>query len=496
MKTFSHPSEEPKTFLNSLINMWQQQDVSGLKELYTIRYPALLEQQYIEVEQEADDDDSRRGRTRTRKFRAADESGDFSWLSFIKSPSENKIPNILFKELYFRLLYQNKDISMKIRTESWENYISLFDALQTTDVNIPFTWMWDIFDEFLYQTQINTHARCRETDTVGIRKNINIWNPKTVIQILDSVFSKRSSTGASGLEENAAAFYAKVMLIRIHVQLGDYHNALEEVRSIRANDHTLSVNYDKVHRGTAGCLLTLYYYGGFSFLMMRRYTEAQAFFRSALSCRGLHPILYQQQNITNILRQTHASLAIALTLSPEKVDDYTKSLVRETLDELPLSLADEELFRDIFKRACPKYIAPSTEEHSDSVYNISPFTLMESHCMFLFREIKQQSACFTVRGFLKMYSKVPHKKLLALQSSELGSEASAACQLLAVKHKSLQCIDDKWGYVMSTGKDFHADEKQVLQRKQTSAPNFPEYTKEYTDGILSLKHTEDLVSNT
>ncbi|KNH08274.1 eukaryotic translation initiation factor 3 subunit L-like protein [Perkinsela sp. CCAP 1560/4] len=431
-------NDDPKTFLRNLATAVRKNSITELKDLYINTYPILLEKQCMNPDHNSGEDDSHRGRGKgPRKGQATTEGASNIWIvqhsTIENTTGGDTLTGFLYKELYFRALYQNKDISVHIRTESWENYTTFLDLLATVKVNIPNTWMWDIFDEFLYQTQINCHARCRETDTVGIRKNTKIWNPITVIDKLELIAERETHL-------DAAVFFSQVMLVRIHTQLGDYYSAVRIIERMGKKAIGPSGEFVDRFRSVAGCLLTLYYYGGFSFLMMRRYSDAQTLFLWALSCKNIHAILYQQQNITNILRQTSNALAIALVLSPLKVDEYTLYLVKEPFEELSASIQEEETFKDNFKRSCPKYIVPTFDDNIESAYGLSPFILMDSHCMFLFREIQQQSCIFALRNYLRLYNNIDAEKLAYLQPMEQASEMKLTCQLLAFKHKSLQCV--------------------------------------------------------
>jgi len=62
-------------------------------------------------------------------------------------------------------------------------------------------------------------------------------------------------------------YFSIVGLLRVHCLLGDYHLALKTMENVELNKKGLFA------RVTA-CHVTTYYYIGFSYLMMRRYSDA------------------------------------------------------------------------------------------------------------------------------------------------------------------------------------------------------------------------------
>lgn len=62
---------------------------------------------------------------------------------------------------------------------------------------------------------------------------------------------------------------------RLHSLLGDYYQAVKVLENIELNKKSL---YSRV----PGCQITMYYYVGFAYLMMRRYADAIRTFSSIL----------------------------------------------------------------------------------------------------------------------------------------------------------------------------------------------------------------------
>lgn len=60
-------------------------------------------------------------------------------------------------------------------------------------------------------------------------------------------------------------YFSLVGLLRVHTLIGDYHTALKALYPINMNSAT-NLYTPKI----AGCNITLFYYGGFAYFMMRR----------------------------------------------------------------------------------------------------------------------------------------------------------------------------------------------------------------------------------
>jgi translation initiation factor 3 subunit L len=364
------------------------------------------------------------------------------------------VASFLYKELYYRYMYQHRDIPSNVRLESWENYMSFFQIVKddTHRFDLPHSWLWDIMDEFIYQTQTNCHARSRDNDHSALRKNPAVWNPIVVIETLEE-FVDRSKVRAilADIQAGKASpsvltdygqhhvvrmlgYNAMIMLLRVHTQLGDYYTAL---KTIEGSDLALtSDERSGVYNGVPACYMTLHYYAGFCCLMLRRFHDAFRLLSSSLRCKNYHIMSYQQQIITSLIRQATIALSIVVTLCPQKLDDAVRGSVKENSDELLQSgYTDEDVFKNMYKKACPKYITPVHEDTQES-----PFVLMEAHCRMLYREVQQQSWLPTLRSYLRLYEEISVKKVAALQPDATLTAQDITCHLLCWKHKSHQLV--------------------------------------------------------
>ena len=70
-------------------------------------------------------------------------------------------------------------------------------------------------------------------------------------------------------------YFSLVGLLRLHSLLGDYYQAIKVLEKIELNKKSL---YSRV----PGCQITMYYYVGFAYMMMRRYADAIRSFSNIL----------------------------------------------------------------------------------------------------------------------------------------------------------------------------------------------------------------------
>ena len=184
---------------------------------------------------------------------------------------------VLYRELYFRHIYDKLQPSLEHRFLSFENYCTLFNTIlnaeEPVDMELPNPWLWDIVDEFVYQYQ----SYCRYRDQVAklrqqhlqtnnqvpeeitevcslLHTNPQIWNTYSVLNVLYSLREKVSMNEQlrvmqAGGDLNAAAeavgnafagktlyrmlgYFSMVSLVRIHCLFGDYMSALDHMKYV------------------------------------------------------------------------------------------------------------------------------------------------------------------------------------------------------------------------------------------------------------------------
>ena len=127
-------------------------------------------------------------------------------------------------------------------------------------------------------------------------------------------------------------YFSLVGLCRVHCLLGDYHGALRALDPIDLEKPGL---FTKV----AGSHISALYYVGFSYLMMRRYTDAIKALNACLTfVARSKATLGRSANLEQLQKkseQMFALLAIAFTLCPSSklLDDGVKSALQEKYNE-------------------------------------------------------------------------------------------------------------------------------------------------------------------
>ena len=188
------------------------------------------------------------------------------------------------------------------RFESYYNYCSLFNCILTSGspvtLDLPNQWLWEIIDEFIYQFQSFVQFRAKlgkktseELDI--LRQNPRTWDVLQVLNVLHSMvdksnINKQLEMYSTGKDPDLVAgefgrhplykmlgYFSLVGLLRLHSLLGDFHQAIQVLENVELNKKSL---YSRV----PGCQISMYYYVGFAYMMMRRYADAIRTFSNIL----------------------------------------------------------------------------------------------------------------------------------------------------------------------------------------------------------------------
>ncbi|TPX77480.1 hypothetical protein CcCBS67573_g01269 [Chytriomyces confervae] len=398
----------------------------------------------------------------------------------------------LYKELYYRHIYAKLQPSVEDRINSYTNYCDLFNLILTPveplELELPNQWIWDMIDEFIYQFQSFCQFKSKggsgsaksKVEMESLKERPDVWNVLNVLNVLYS-FTQKSRineqlwvskhggdmTEAVGQFGDASlyrmlGYFSIVGLLRIHCMLGDYTMALKALENIELNKKGLFA------RVTA-CHITTYYYVGFSYMMMRRYSDAIKAFAHILlfisRTKQYHVRSYQHEVIQKKGDQMYALLAICLALCPQRVDENVHTILREKYAEhlnkmqkeyvllhslcrsnddmssyLSLHSGDESIpvFEELFLFACPKFISPAGSSSSSTETTTTgaslPAQTLQQLKPFL-TEVRQHHLIATIRSYLKLYTSLKVDKLASFvgkTSEELRTE------LLVYKHKTRQ----------------------------------------------------------
>ena len=363
---------------------------------------------------------------------------------------------VLYKDLYFRHVYARcQNITTDQRLKSFFNYCELFNFILRTDdpvqLDLPNQWLWDIIDEFIYQFQSFTFFKAKAVadpsktspeDLETINKP-SIWNVHAVLNVLYSLVEKSNINEQlkefnNGRQPDEVAgefgrhifykmlgYFSLIGLLRLHSILGDHHLAIKVLENIDLNRQQLqSMAISRV----LACQVTTFYYVGFAYMMMRRYSDAIRTYSNILVyLQRTKPIYhYRTFQIELIEKQTdqiYKLLAICLALHPQRIDESILSQLNEKMHDsfIKLQSGDIKEFESVFRQACPKIISfiPGNKSYKHQI------------TIFL-EEVEQQHKLLEIRSFLKFYTTMPIAKLAEFMEIE-PKEFNR--YLLCFKHK-------------------------------------------------------------
>jgi len=412
---------------------------------------------------------------------------------------------IMYKELYYRHLYsriQLKDIMWSDRKGSWDNYCRLFDLI-IEDLNddskdpvelsvaLPPQWLWDVLDEFVYHYQKYCYERSRlikkhKTDKASqeikhFEENPKVWQTTRVLDYLHQLVrytkieeylaDKKGGTGYSYSDEGIRylGYFAIMQLLRMHSLLGDYHLALQTVQHIDI-DEEVPLFYT-----IPACHVTLYYYMGFAYLMMRRYTDAIRTFSDILvflsKTSGVNSLSYQYEAMRKKQDQMYTLLMIALGLSPRPIDESLEKQISEKSVEQQARLqrGEDLVYQTLFEAAAPKFVSPTPPDFED----LSDFAHDEAHQQQLqpfLQEMRQQQLLPRIGSYMKLYTAIKMSKLAQLCDME---PSALRDQLMCVMHKTSQKVRSKGapldgGMQLCSEVEFYLDGDMVHINSQRS----------------------------
>ncbi|KAJ3186758.1 hypothetical protein HDU85_007578 [Gaertneriomyces sp. JEL0708] len=370
---------------------------------------------------------------------------------------------ILYKELYYRHIYAKLQPSIDDRFASYTNYCDLFNYIlnsseEPTDLELPNQWLWDIIDEFIYQFQSFCIYRSKvksksDVEIELLKERPDVWNVHNVLNVLYSLIQKSrineqllvSKNGGDMLEAagefgsrplyRLLGYFSIIGLLRVHCLLGDYVLALKTMENVELNKKGLFA------RVTA-CHVTTYYYVGFAYMMMRRYSDAIKAFAHILlfvsRTKQYHTRSYQFEAISKKSEQMYALLTMCVTLSPQRVDENVHNNMREKYGEQSMKLqrgGEEGLatFEELFHFACPKFISPVPPDY-DVAANTAQEPTRHQQRIFM-SEVRTQLSVPTMRSFLKLYTTLGVGKVAAFLDIPVDEVRD---QLLVFKHKTRQ----------------------------------------------------------
>jgi len=344
--------------------------------------------------------------------------------------------------------------TLETKFASYDNYCSLFHYILNSDgpvdLEVPsvcfvypgslpanffqYFWAWDVIDEFIYQFNSFCSYRQRvalsnnnEEEIHLLRENPQVWGCYSVLNVLYSLI-QRSQIGeqlqAMKIGEDSTkvageygsrplyrmlGYFSIIGLLRVHCLLGDFSMALKTLDDIELNKKAMFARVMAAH-------FTTYYYVGFSYMMMRRYSDAIRMFSHILIYVSRTKNFQKNAQYDSIAKkndQMYALIAICVAFQPTRLDDTIHTALREKYGEQfnrmqrggPESLP---IFKELFRTACPKFISPTPPDFDNPELNIDP---IEHHLAIFMDEVKSNMWSPTVKSYLKLYTTMDLKKL-------------------------------------------------------------------------------------
>jgi len=440
--------EKVDYFLGNLLKALQTRNVSAIHKLYEDDFNK-LSQDYYKKE---------------------------SWPSFqlvSDSVSSEPLFLILYKELYYRHVYsivtknsRDSGVPFAQRKGSWENYCRLLDLIisdmedgDELSVVLPAQWIWDILDEFVYHYQVYCAFRSKSIkagkDEVinEIKENPDVFETKTVLVYLhklvraskveEYLVNKEGGTMGAFVDETSRllGYFSLMQLLRVHSLLGDYHLAMKTISKIDLHEEV------PLFYKIPACHVTLYYYMGFAYMMMRRYADAIRTFSDILvflskTTSGVNPLSYQHEAMVRKRDSMYALLLISLALCPRPIDESLEKNLREPQyadRQARLQRGEELAFEELFSYACPKFVSAAPPNFD----NLEGFNGNEAHHRQLNifkKEMKQQQFLPRIGSYMKLYTAIKTTKLAQL--CEMAPD-DLRDQLMCVMHKTSQKVRTK-----------------------------------------------------
>ncbi|KZS87350.1 eukaryotic translation initiation factor 3 subunit 6 [Sistotremastrum niveocremeum HHB9708] len=363
---------------------------------------------------------------------------------------------ILYRELYYRHVYSRLSPNIDDRFHSYENSCELFNYLLNSEgpvtLELPDQWLWDIIDEFIYQFQSfclwrsKVHQKSdEEISMLATEEGASQWSCYSVLNVLYSFIQKskineylvaqkkglsqediNDIVGEYGSKQlyRMLGYFSVVGLLRVHVLLGDYTLALKVMENVELNQKT---SFTRV----TACHVATYYYVGFCYMTLKRYTDASRTFVSILNLlfriKNYHSRSYQYDQINKTADRMYALFAICYALSPGRHDDQILNMVKERYGEQlsRMSRGEEGLqaFEELFLYACPKFITANPPPYRSlpllaQFVNSPPPEPAQRHVQLFLSDVRNQLSVPTLRSFLKLYTSLDARKLAGFLDEE------------------------------------------------------------------------------
>lgn len=454
-----------RTFLISLLRAVETRNMAEINKLYEIEFNELTKENFTTM----------KGKKPTKKSWPSEKAVK-EYISTDQSEYKSLFL-ILYKQLYYRHLTANR---LKPYFEShrgaWDNYCQLLDTILEDLVegeelffSLPVQWLWDILDEFIYHyhvycafrdtcsnrmgKQALSHKQREKEDFAAIKQSPEVFDTTKVLQYLHRLIrfshieewledpSNPEDKGGAFKDESIRliGYFALMQLLRMHCLLGDYQLAMETIDSV--DFHAEVPLFYRI----PACQVTLFYYMGFSYMMMRRYVDAKRTFSDILvflsMTSGVNKESYQFDAMKKMQEKMFQLLMMCDALCPQPpLEESLRATIRDKKEYndnfTKLIRGEVDTFETLFKASCPKFVKAALPDFD----NLESFAISEEYSRQteLFKaQIKQQQALPKIGSYMKLYTSLKMSKLAQL--CEMGEEGLRD-QLMCVVHKARQLV--------------------------------------------------------
>jgi hypothetical protein len=251
-------------------------------------------------------------------------------------------------------------------------------------MQLPVQWLWDMVDEFLYQFQSFCQFRAKLAHKSAeeielLRQCDKVWALLDVLNVLQALVDKSGivaaieADGGAGLLASGGypantsnvlpllGYFSLLGQLRVHALVGDYHTGLSALFPLNLFERRtlLTAQLPPAH-------ISLFYYASFSYIMLRRYSDAAACLNAVLAyvarVKAFHARNAAYEQMLKKNEQMYALLACAVALCPmvqKGLDEGVLLQLREKYaDKLQrMARGDEAPFEELFSYGCPKFVS-------------------------------------------------------------------------------------------------------------------------------------------
>lgn len=414
----------------------------------------------------------------------------------------------LYKELYYRHIHVRLSPTIEQKSESFRQYSILFQLLldAPNDFILPNQWIWDIFDEYLYQFQTYQSIICKNTksisDILDQSDTLMIWNHQSVLNVLSRFVDKSNIhhyLGESDQYESPTftrnmGYFALISMLRLYVLTGKFQDALTLI-------HGLDLGKRDIIPRVISCQLATFHYSGVAYLMSGRYLDSIKSFTSVLAF--IRPKQFQSSSKTRFYDcmmkkadQMYALLAICTFIFPFKLEDNIQATLKEKFGDEMTRLHNgdmQKILEDLFCFGAPKFVSPSNP--------------MEFHFNNFYEAAKMQLRICNLRGYLVLYksisldklSKFVHqpledvKKLLVLFKRQILSTFN----IDAIEYSQIDedlLLSQKYSHYINVGFDFYMKDMIIYIVENRAPKRYHDYFTRHVQKLNALLH-EERISN-